>query len=131
MNLWPTVFFLYFSTALPGAILRGSPSLLWMAADYGDEAVFSLLLDKLASHESVGKPSKAPGGTSVVEAALSKGHNGILHSTIAKPRLFPRCLMLTQNFVFNFYSLLTAFTKLGQAKKMIKNSSGRMDSIEK
>ena len=102
-----------------------------MAADYGNETVFNLLLGKLASHENVGMPSKVPGGTSVVEAALSKGHNGILHSTIAKPRLFPRCLMLTQNFVFNFYSLLKAFTKLGQAKKMTYNSSGRMDSIEK
>ena len=111
------IFTFIFSNTLPGVILHGSPSLLWMAADYGNETVFNLLLDKLASHENVGMPSKAPGGTSVVEAALSKGHNGILHSTVAKPRLFPRCLMLTQNFVFDFYSLLKAFTKLGQAKK--------------
>ena len=87
-------FYLYFSNTLPGVILHGSPSLLWMAADYGNETVFNLLLDKLASHENEGTPSKAPGGTSVVEAALSKGHNGILQSTITKPGLFPRYLML-------------------------------------
>ena len=81
-----------FSSELKGAILHGSPSLLWMAADYGNAKAFQILLDHLPDDcdpvDDV--PSEAPGGASIVETALCKGHNEVLQCIWRKPGLFPR-----------------------------------------
>ena len=78
------------SNKLPGVILRGSPSLLWMAANSGDSEIFEQLLTRLDVLPDVGKPEQVTGATSITQIALSKGFDDILGCAISRPRLFPR-----------------------------------------
>ena len=80
----------HFSPKLPDVILRGSPSLLWMASNSGDGQMFEHLLNCLDGSVSIGMPSAAPGGTTVIEMALSKSHGSILDLALGYPSLFPR-----------------------------------------
>ena len=76
-----------FSAKLPQIILHGSPSLLWMAANRGDEAEFNLLLGYLSTDE---QPSSSQGGTTIQQTAMLQDHLGILKCLIENPHLFPR-----------------------------------------
>ena len=78
------------SKNLPKVILRGSPSLLWLAANSDDNDIFQQLLACLDYFQDVGMPDPAPGGTSITQIALGKGHFDILQSALTKPSLFPR-----------------------------------------
>ena len=64
---------------LPEDILSGSPCLLWLAADSGDENTFKMILTYLKNRDEAKKiPDPAPGGTTVLEIAFSKDHDKIL-----------------------------------------------------
>lgn len=96
------------SPRLPDILLRGSPSLLWQAANSGDEEAFRLLLERLRSFEEVGRPEPAPSGTTIIQTALIKGHDKVLKLALnydKHPGLFPRYLMLISgldNYINDF-----------------------------
>ena len=75
------------SPKLSNTILHGSPSLLWMAANRGDEEEFKLLLRHLTTDE---QPSSSQGGTTIQQTALLQNHSGILQCLMDNPKLFPR-----------------------------------------
>ena len=65
------------SPNLPGEVLSGSPSLLWLAVNSGDEKMTQLLLEVIQDRADL-NPTPAPGGTTILEIALSKGHDKVL-----------------------------------------------------
>ena len=85
MGLTDAYFLIFNSSKLPNDILTGSPSLLWLATDSGDENSFQNLLQFLDGSKRI--PDS--GGTTVLEIALSKGHDMILGMAMEK-RLYSR-----------------------------------------
>lgn len=79
-----------FSQGLAKATLKGSPSLLWLAAEWGNTEVFQLLLNGLEPFEKMEAPERIPGVATITQIALSKGHLGILEKALQEPSLFPR-----------------------------------------
>ena len=80
------------SNDLLKAILKGSPSLLWQATDYGDETACQQPLRYLDNCEEMPLPTNDFSGTSIHEVVFSKGHSKIPQHALSKPALFPRCV---------------------------------------
>lgn len=78
------------SSKLPWAILKRSPSLLWMAARKGDTCTFGDLLQFLKPFGDVGKPEYPPGVGTIPAMALKSGCKGVLELILLNPSLFPR-----------------------------------------
>ena len=80
-------FWIFSSHNLPKEILTGSPSLIWLVSDSGDDKSFRLLLKYLNGNPQIPDPDS--GGTTVLEIALSKGHDKIL-AMIMRKSLYSR-----------------------------------------
>lgn len=82
--------FFYSSSKLPWAMLRSHPSLLWLAAEWGDDYTFFMLVDFLEKLKNVGMPEYAPGVPNIPAVALKSKHYGILEAVLQMPSIFPR-----------------------------------------